>query len=491
MSWGESHFSLFSGRIVTFRGYGEYTLAKFDNFEVQIRQAPSWSNATSIFAVCLNIAPKKDFLSSTNPSPLPLLLLSLFVCTYKYGQVAIGAGGTIVNFLLRDNVLNTYVNGSPQALPAPISSNISISNSTTYQISVILQHALVMIENYGGTLGVSIWLDTNGTSALITPRAGLCGAEQNQSFSIPSDIDPNTYDQLGISRHLLFSSPPDTNHLIAHVDATTSMFNYTLTNSSYSTHNQLFSPNYNHTISPSLFYVASQYCMAFTSGPLYDSCAFLLPPATPLLFQRACLEDVAASDSLIRAEPSIIAYSQLCQLSNASLGNLVFLLPLFFVLLIPFTFYYFILLTLPKLVTPIVALHSTAYGSAAGLKRVIAGRPIWIAIQPVDALNNPLSSSSLPLSPFVISIAGASELAPSILPARSSYNLSFVLRVPGEYSISILLNDSIPLPSSPLSLTIISGITIFTSFHLPPTPPLLFLYSFMYFSYSMNRVWSG
>ena len=215
---------------------------------------------------------------------------------------------------------------------------------------------------------MSIWLDTNGTSALITPRAGLCGAEQNQSFSIPSDIDPNTYDQLGISRHLLFSSPPDTNHLIAHVDATTSMFNYTLTNSSYSTHNQLFSPNYNHTISPSLFYVASQYCMAFTSGPLYDSCAFLLPPATPLLFQRACLEDVAASDSLIRAEPSIIAYSQLCQLSNASLGNLVFLLPLFFVLLIPFTFYYFILLTLPKLVSPIVALHSTAYGSAAGFK---------------------------------------------------------------------------------------------------------------------------
>ena len=56
--WGESHFLSFAKNIFTFRGYGEYILARFGldlnlTLEVQIRLAPSKANSTSAHAVCI------------------------------------------------------------------------------------------------------------------------------------------------------------------------------------------------------------------------------------------------------------------------------------------------------------------------------------------------------------------------------------------------------------------------------------------------------
>jgi len=128
---------------------------------------------------------------------------------------------------------------------------------------------------------------------------------------------------------LLLSSCFETNHTLVRVTQSTSLFNYNLTNTSYAANNNLaFVPSYNHTITdPYLLSLATQTCSPFLSGSLNSSCASLFYSSLPSLFYQACLEDVAASLTLTQAEPGIVAFAELCDTLNSSLGIYLSSLP--------------------------------------------------------------------------------------------------------------------------------------------------------------------
>ena len=111
----------------------------------------------------------------------------------------------------------------------------------------------------------------------------------------------------------------NTKTLKAQVTPATSLFNFTLFNSSYILNNQPFVPSYNYSFATDLRLQtnAQTICQQLLNGSFAASCTSFFSSYT---FYDACMGDVAVSTYLLRAEPSIVACSELCYYYNSSFG---------------------------------------------------------------------------------------------------------------------------------------------------------------------------
>jgi hypothetical protein len=110
--------------------------------------------------------------------------------------------------LFKNNTLVTYVNTTLVTLPVLIAPNVSIYSSTPYVISVQFAHALVELQNYGTTLGVSVWMEVNGTKPILTLSGGFCGSTADLLGGSPNvTLKQSVIDSYGQSSMCSLSRP--------------------------------------------------------------------------------------------------------------------------------------------------------------------------------------------------------------------------------------------------------------------------------------------
>lgn len=103
-----------------------------------------------------------------------------------------------------------------------------------------------------------------------------------------------------------------------------SLFNYTLTNSSYSQNNNPaipFIPNYNHTTNSPFLPTASHECSRFLRGTLPDACTSLFTPGTLQTLYNMCVDDVMATYLAEYYKLGVETFVQICSSRNSSIGN--------------------------------------------------------------------------------------------------------------------------------------------------------------------------
>eukprot|EP00026_Physarum_polycephalum_P001122 Phypoly_transcript_01123.p1 GENE.Phypoly_transcript_01123~~Phypoly_transcript_01123.p1 ORF type:complete len:1193 (+),score=170.81 Phypoly_transcript_01123:88-3579(+) len=403
---GESKISIFSGEsvvrefdtevytvpsVLTCKSWGDPHLSTFNRYIISLQGYSEYS-----------FSQVGDFMVQVRQAP----------CFYGASAtcntaVAASYAGTTVGVYMLSSKPAIYVNKILTNTFPFTSADLSITSPHPYEILISVPYVSLSLKTYGQSIDLTLSVDANQNGPILPVLGGLCGGF-NQALISGSIMQPQFY--------LAPDAPAPFVHDLGQtltISATTSLFDYSLTGDRFSDHNQ-----------PSF---ASNYYPSFTNNTeLYNQATTACFPLVPSLntsackvdvgaFQQLCMDDVAAGNDVRYSQGSLVAYAELCQqFSNVSFGYLV-------------------------------SSHTFAYGP--GIQTPIAGQPMYIMIQGVDALG--VNRTITDVGSLKVDIqSDKANVSVAYAPSRDGIRVEFTYPLNGTYNLVITYQD-IPIFGSP------------------------------------------